>query len=45
MWLVGWGLYCIGRIRDEKPKPRAKRGDGDVTMVPAVAVEEEPLEV
>jgi hypothetical protein len=44
MWLVGWGLVCIGRMRDEKPKTRAKRRDANVTMVPAVAVEEEPLE-
>jgi hypothetical protein len=44
MMLVGWSLYWIGHQREAKSKPRAKRGPADVTLVPAVAVEEEPLE-
>ncbi len=45
MWLVGWSMYCIGRATEAKPKTRAKPEETNLTMVPAVTVEEEPLEV
>ncbi len=44
MWLIGWCMYCVGRATEAKPKTHAKRQSAEVEMVPAVAVEEEPLE-
>ncbi len=44
MWLIGWCMYCVGRAAEAKPKTQAKHRDGDVTLVPVVAVDEEPFE-
>ncbi len=44
IWLIGWCMYCVGRATEAKPKTHAKREGGDVTLVPAAAVEEEELE-
>lgn len=41
VWLIGWSLAWAGSRKDAKPKNPQNRREDHVTLVPAVAVEEE----
>jgi hypothetical protein len=44
MWIVGWAFYWIGHQKEEKHVTRPAPEQGNVTLIAAAALEEEPLE-
>jgi len=40
VWLVGWSMYWLGHQREDKKRTKPAPKKDNVTLVPAVALEE-----
>ena len=45
IWLVGWSLCWIGGQRDVRSEMRPRQRGAGVALIPASALDEQPLEV
>ena len=42
VWLVGWGMYWLGHQMEDKKRTEPAPEKSNVTLIPAVALEEPP---
>ena len=40
VWLVGWSMYWLGHKREDKRRTKPAPKEDNVTLIPAVALEE-----
>jgi hypothetical protein len=45
IWLVGWGIYCLGHQRENKSRTERPPEKNNVTLMPILELEEIQEEV
>jgi heme/copper-type cytochrome/quinol oxidase subunit 2 len=45
IWLVGWGMYCLGHQRENKSRTERPPEKNNVTLMPILELEEIQEEV